>query len=1852
MAWSTLEVYAFMRIDAMSRFHGTLADMPQRAGTGESSDAVTLPIGSLDAAKVEKRVETDAGSIDRILAITDGGWDVDDQVATLQQAAATSGSPGETSVVSARAPSKVIRSSKAPPPLPRKTPPAPVKPQEPLTRSVADIVQRDGLIRLLQARVATFQASADKVGLSRLYIELAVASEVLLADDKKAAAWAQSALTTDPNCGPAHAILRRTGHGRTALAAMLDHLEHELVGASRDVDRIAFLSEKARLLEAVGARSDELRATWEQALALAPTHPAALKGLEAELVARTLASGSAQDWEALANHLGRMAEAYSSDAALAAWLHVERARILERKLDRVDAARSALEQAVALHPNAAPIREALVRHVASQGDWAALVRLLDEAARLEADGIRAARLELDAATIAASRLGDNMGARVLLERAESRAPTHPGVDRRVLDELIRLAESDARWADASRARRSRLRFVADPAALGYELRGLAAAAEREKDAEAAIVDVQRAMALDPGDPSLVDWLDRLLASASKHEQRVATWLQEAARAAEGERRARAFVRAARICVELGRRDDALRHLRSAWVASPGDPEALDGLGRLLAPSPPGSVDVGPRSLVELYTQAAAEAREPGRKAAYLERVALLWEETLGDPSRAAHAYEQVLAIDRDRQSAMIGLQRTATRAGDDRTLGRALLEEARVTSDREAQLALRTRAAAVIASYDSARAIQLVREVLDENPRHVGARELETRLYEEANRWELAAKSLRRRIDLATQPKEKVSLWIALAQTQHVRLRAPFEALASLDRARALDPSHPVPGEEAMRVLEAHGDPRALRELLEKLAASAQTPEERTRQLARAAEIDELRLGDDASAARTYQRALAETPDDDWLAERLARLIARRARKRGGGDLAELAALLTKRIDRAPSEDAKRALSFELASLLVEAGQEPMRATALLESVLAEQSDHVPALRTLEWLRRRATVDVASLARVLARQASVFRDTRARLGALWNLAGLEEWVLPTGDPSGTYQAILELDAADPSALDATFRRELSPARRGDSRAKKAALSALRALASPGSNDEARIARGLRLALLLELASEETADGPTAETMRREALEWYRAALRADDQSPTAATGVARLAHGLADSEAAFSAAIALAEMADDTRVRARCLIDAAELLLGLDPDARLGTRAERRQRATALLERALQADPDSVPAAGRLATVLLEDSRAERLLTAFREALGRAKSPEAVVMLGSEVARVARGELRDLPAAIDAMRRVRATLPQHVPSLLTLAELCIAQRVWPEAVDALESVVSIARDVPPRLTALFALASIYEKVLARPPDVDRVLRAAIAIDPGNVRALRALLRRMATEPFGQDPDAVRSRRLEMSNLLGRLAEAESDPDTRSSLFMELAEVQLRLEEPNAARRSLLAAVACAPANNRAFTRLGALFRSNPSEYSRALKEVIALGEKLGQVSGRWFAALGQAEVGALDMPRDGIAHLERAVDLDPTLYDARFELAATYARTGAYKEAARVLDAMLVPTPHPLLSIAEPARGLALLEQSLSAEQRGEEAIVVSELRALAGDLDDGRRVWLRARRLPANATMNGSLDRATMVMHVLPPEGRHVLLEVAAAIAGAETKMLRSDLTSLAISARDRIASRSGHPTRLLLDRVLRQLGVSGVELIVARGVNAARVLTHDVPWIVVPSQFGELPEPVQLVALGRAVARIAFGVAWLLELSPAHIGALLVAAARQVVRDYAPSSQDDKLVDSYAASLERVITRRQRKLLEELIPHLASAQSAPPPIPDFVDALVRAELRTAFVISGDLQAIIDDVSSADSALRQAVTAGGSPQTLATVLHHAWIGDVARYALSPAATALRRRLGATWSGS
>ena len=589
-----------------------------------------------------------------------------------------------------------------------------------------------------------------------------------------------------------------------------------------------------------------------------------------------------------------------------------------------------------------------------------------------------------------------------------------------------------------------------------------------------------------------------------------------------------------------------------------------------------------------------------------------------------------------------------------------------------------------------------------------------------------------------------------------------------------------------------------------------------------------------------YSRATTETPDDDVSLDRLSRVLARRAvTKSVAGTLTtpalgELAALQTRRLEHAASAESARALTFDVAWLLLEAGQDGARAQTLLESLLGDEPGHVAALRTLERALAK-TNDWAGLARVFSREGDSLRDVRARLGALWSLASIEEWKLPTGEAARAHARVLELDATDPGALEAAVRDALPLARKGDPRARKTAVAALRSLFSLAGDDGTRLAMQLRLAMLLEHGeSQEDASGRAA---LKEALERYRAALHVDPLSVTAATGVARLAIRLRDPEGAFAAASSLAELASLPTVRARYLIDASELLLDENNDV-LGPRHERRSRACILLEKALHADPDSIPAASRLSSALSDDGYGERLVTIFRATVAKASAADAIVMLGSEIARVARDDLKDLPTAIEAMRRVRAAAPTHVPSLLTLSELCIAQRTWPEAVDALEAVVKTGREAGPRLTALFALASIYERVLNKRDLAEKALRAALDIEPHNARALRALLAHIAR-------DKPLESREEQADLIDRLAAVQKDGVQKSELLVELATLRTKMGD-------LVAAAWCSRSSRTASARrkvattcrMRARSTSSSRGASRSVARTPAGSRRLGRSSAR------------------------------------------------------------------------------------------------------------------------------------------------------------------------------------------------------------------------------------------------------------------------------------------------------------------------------------------------------------------------------------------------------------------------
>src|SRR6185503_20450498 len=107
-------------------------------------------------------------------------------------------------------------------------------------------------------------------------------------------------------------------------------------------------------------------------------------------------------------------------------------------------------------------------------------------------------------------------------------------------------------------------------------------------------------------------------------------------------------------------------------------------------------------------------KAPSRKVGLLEKVAHIWEDELSQPERSLEVIERILEIEPTRQSAIMALQRTASRAGDARRLARGLQSEANLTSDKALARRLLLRAADVLAERvgDRDQALSLVDQAL------------------------------------------------------------------------------------------------------------------------------------------------------------------------------------------------------------------------------------------------------------------------------------------------------------------------------------------------------------------------------------------------------------------------------------------------------------------------------------------------------------------------------------------------------------------------------------------------------------------------------------------------------------------------------------------------------------------------------------------------------------------------------------------------------------------------------------------------------------------------------------------------------------------------------------------------------------------------------------------------------------------------------------------------------------------------------------------------------------------------------------------------------------------------------------
>ncbi|NUP08756.1 MAG: cellulose synthase [Polyangiaceae bacterium] len=1734
-------------------------------------------------------------------------------------------------------------------------------------------VSANPLEREIRARADRLKKE-DPVAAARAYIELGLLCEWILYDRARAKKHYEAARDCVRTLQPALTRMRRIGAvqppgpsitappAEKTLKEALEVLADEIAIAETDELRADLHANRARLLEG-GNRFEEARTSYREALHFSAKHAAALHGLEA-LLRREIAEAGKNLHNELAEHLAREAEAYmpdgtDGDAALAAWLCVERAEILERQLKQVPGAREALKRGVSLAPNPGPVRNALVRHLARHDRDQGLADALRVEAERESDADRAARLLYASARISFDRLGTRGDGISALTRAEQRAPHGSITQTKIFSELVNQLEIDGDHAKLVEIRVKRLGLLTGREAVAFEYVRLADSYARLGRADLAADAASRALSQDPSSRGIRETLDQSLQRLGRHADRVRAWLLEANSERPARERIRAFLRAADISARhLNQPEQAIDALRAAWVLEPGQGAVFDALAALLK-SGPRATEAGVKNAeqrIDLFEQAAILEQDKQRKLGLLEKVLGIWEDELDRTDKVIETADRILTLDASRRTAILALQRAARRAGDHDRLARALDSEIRQAEDANLRARILLEAAEVAERKgDRERALAFIDRALSTKAGDVDAGRARVALLRRMSRLDEARKTL---VALADHdPETAFEIWLEVADLDESFRKAPADAVEAYRSAHKLRPEHPLPPLSLVRLLRATKNYKRLVSELRGLAKAEKDPRALAVHHTTAAEVEELALGDDEAALKSLEQADAalgggagEGPWDAGVFEAMERILMRM------GDDEGLMRLYARWLERKPSASIDHTLRVGLATALESSS--PAQAIEVLEALVAVVPNHVPALKRLEHLQRSRKAH-PNLGGVLVAQANVFGSRRARVGALWEIVSLEEKL----GAASTLDALARITHEHPAeigALDNVIRIasrlvcNVGVPHPALIAAKNQLLAAVRARRELTVDPLAKAAYHIEEAALLESAD--------VDPNIRGAMESYREALTLWPDSFLAARGLERLATHMGDHQALIASQLALAKLTESNVGKAAHLVKAAEL-----------TASHLRDDRTALelYEVALETDPENRDASKTLATMLASDPR--RLIERLRPALDRATTQAQGTLLGAEIAQAylrihhAEGDAAriDYGPGIQAMRRAMRSSPDDLSSLFVLARLYTAQKSWAESRDTLQRVVELTASTDPksRATALFALADLYEGPLSDMTLAETTLVSVLSAEPTNKNALERLY------SLGMKKG---DKKLARSSL-ERLAEYETDLVQRTEYQLRVAEVARESNDGAGMLRALQDAVVSTPQDLRPWTLLARLCLSrgeNPEalqNLAHAIEQVIEMAKaRRRPLEARWLLTLGLLETNALKRPADGVAHLQAALGAasapgaPPPHPEIRAALGSGLLAAGRTKEAVHILRELCTIDSETLLRLAEPSAfntvrsacvapsgtvlsaALTALDAALATEARSDERLAAEEVRGALGDLQPERLAKLRNRRLDPEAPYQQTLA-ASELTRMLLPEARSPFIDVAIAIQPIVAKALRFEISSYGISMRERIGSRDGHPVRILADRIARCLGISEFELILSPNWNGPiRSFPGDPPVIVGPANYIDLPETEQAFGLGRLLTRLALGMTWIEEVQSDGAEGLLLSAVRSVLPQWGVGEigpQREHAMGTFFQSMQRAIGRRQRNVIQDLAPTLNPSFDAR----TFFLAVRRSEYRSAYVLSGDLLGGLETMRRSDAELSRA---GDNARAL---LQYPLSNELIRYALSVDGYNERRRVGTVW---
>ncbi len=572
----------------------------------------------------------------------------------------------------------------------------------------------------------------------------------------------------------------------------------------------------------------------------------------------------------------------------------------------------------------------------------------------------------------------------------------------------------------------------------------------------------------------------------------------------------------------------------------------------------------------------------------------------------------------------------------------------------------------------------------------------------------------------------------------------------------------------------------SLLELYHDRVEGLDSDQERMDILRRSAALRENELSDVSGAIQAYRHVLDIDPVDADAVHALDRLFTSEKRWE------ELADHLRTRIDSADSPETDSSetvadLRHRLGSLLAEHLDDSDGAVDLFEEIVQTNPNHQAAVASLEEMVMdeglrprithilepiyRASDEWKKLIAVLDAQVSLTDEVDTRVRLLTEIGELHE--NRGHDGARAFRAWAQAFVIDPA--DTRPRAELD--------------RLAQVLGCWDKHVEA-----------YELAVKETDDTVLVSDL-------LSSVARVHDEKrgdPRAAIETYERLHGIdADDPAPLEALEGLHTMVGDWRG----LVDVLRRKVdrSLDP----AERGELHRRAGSVLEELLGDPRGAIEAYRRAADEDQDDQIAlealdrlygaageyESLASILRRRLEGDQDPSQRVELGLRLGALSETQLHRPDDAIDAFVAVIEAHPQHPEAVRSLARLYERQALWSELLDILKLQAEMSESLQERVAFVQRAGEVLERELDDVPEAVETYRAALDLDGRYEPALQALLRITQLEDYRSLASAIVEPRLEvqerwdeLTDVLSRKAESETDPYEKCEHLRKLAEV--------------------------------------------------------------------------------------------------------------------------------------------------------------------------------------------------------------------------------------------------------------------------------------------------------------------------------------------------------------------------------------------------------------------------------------------------------------------------------------